>query len=125
MTQLWRAKSAGIPQKFGKVLLVQIKLASSVAGILIWVLCCSDKYHNQKHPRAKGVGISSYTSGSNSLPLKNFRAGTWRQEPKQTRETCCLVASSQLSFSNLSYRALVHLPRDGTTHSGLGPHTSN
>lgn len=60
MTQLWRAKSAAIPQKFGKVLLVQIKSASSVAGILIWVLCYSNKYHNQKHPRAKGIYFILY-----------------------------------------------------------------
>lgn len=60
MTQLWRVKSAGIPQKFGKVLLLQIKSASSVAGILIWVLCRSDKYHKQKHLRAKGICFMLY-----------------------------------------------------------------
>jgi hypothetical protein len=39
----------------------------------------------------------------------------------EAMEECYLLACFRLTLIYLSYTAQAHMPRDGTTHSGLGP----
>lgn len=51
----------------------------------------------------------------------NLEAGT----AQRTQSDAAYWLNSRLTFCSLSYTARAHLPRDGTTNSGLGPPISN
>ena len=71
-------------------------------------------------------------SGLQSIP-KEARAGTRGRNVEaeteaEAMEECCLLACLWLASGFLSYFYYTtqdHLPRDATTHSGLGPLSTN